>query len=523
MPGDTHAAPHGMIRMGMAVAPAVFAAIFLAACVTGGREPAARGPVPVPRREFRGLWVATVNGIDWPGAAGLSPEELAARADAILDAAARTGFNAVMFQARPASDAMYDSAIEPWSSFLTGVQGAAPGNGFDPLAYWVDAAHGRGLELHAWINPFRAGTPSVTSYDPASPVVARPELVRDLGGTGYKWIDPGASGAVGYVVDVVRDIMARYDVDGIVVDDYFYPYREFLAPGASFPDDGPYSAWLRSHPRAEGDPDSRGAFRRSRTELFMRGLAAAANAAKPWLRFGASPFGIWRPGYPEGTVGKDSWAETHADARAWLRAGFLDYLAPQLYWPAARTAQSYPLLLGWWQREAVVTTAVWPSLRRNFPVPADAPESDASTFDALAKNEAVSQLMIERAFSPESPGMLFYGATAILRDEAGIATGLREGPFVERALPPELARAAGPLPSVPAVTSSRTEDGSIELRFEPAVGIRGWALFGEDLAKLAAFVPVSEPTTSFTTGAPVWASAMDRFGRLGPAARIKLP
>ena len=307
-----------------------------------GYSPADVTP-PQPVREFRGAWVATVGNIDWPSRKGLSTAEQQAELLAILDRAVQLKLNAVIFQVRPACDAMYASRIEPWSEYLTGTMGRAPQPFYDPLAFAVAEAHKRGLELHAWFNPYRARV--LASGSPASADTSarrHPQLVRQYGK--YLWLDPGEKQVQDYSLSVVMDVVKRYDVDGIHFDDYFYPYKEKDNAGREmdFPDD---ASWRRY---GAGGKLSRDDWRRENVNRFIERVYKSIKSAKPWVKFGVSPFGIWRPGYPAQIKGLDAYAALYADSRKWLANGWLDYFAPQLYWAIEPPDQSFPVLLKWW-------------------------------------------------------------------------------------------------------------------------------------------------------------------------------
>jgi len=338
----------------------------------------------------------------------------------LLDLAVSLNLNAVVLQVRPAADAFYESLYEPASSFLTGAQGVKPEDWYDPLEFWIEEARTRGLALHAWINPFRAGTPSLRGYAPGAPVRTRPELVRSLGERGYYWLDPGMPEAREYVLAVIEDLLRRYPVDGLVVDDYFYPYKEYFDAGAEFPDDASWERW-RAAKGADREGTDKAAFRRESVTSFLRGLIKMSRNVRPEALIGLSPFGIWRPGNPAGIVGKDAYEELFADSRLWLKELNLDYMATQLYWPVSRMGQSYPLLLGWWLRQSDGATPVWPSIMAASP----------SLAKELRANEAVSQIMIMRGMNPQAPGFLLYGARYLLEDPDGVAEALRNGPLAE--------------------------------------------------------------------------------------------
>ena len=320
---------------------------------------------PTVAREFRGVWVASVANIDWPSRPGLSTWEQQAELVAILDRAAALRLNAVILQVRPAADALYDSPYEPWSEYLTGVQGKAPEPYYDPLRFAVDAAHARGLELHAWFNPYRARHPSGRAAPARTHVsVTHPALVHAYGRN--LWMDPGEPAVVERTLRVMLDVVRRYDVDGIHLDDYFYPYPETAAPGTAdsttvpFPDSASYARYVQG-----GGTLARDDWRRQNVDRLVEALYGRTKALKPWVKVGISPFGIWRPGHPAQIAGFDAHAKLYADARRWLREGWVDYLTPQLYWPVAQTAQSFPVLLRWWLGENVRGRHVWPGYNTN--------------------------------------------------------------------------------------------------------------------------------------------------------------
>jgi uncharacterized lipoprotein YddW (UPF0748 family) len=311
---------------------------------------------PAVPREFRGAWVASVANIDWPSRPGLTAWQQQAELIAILDRARELRLNAVLLQVRPAADALYDSPYEPWSAYLTGVEGRAPEPYYDPLTFAVREAHARGLELHAWFNPYRARHPSAAGAHARSHVSrTHPQWVRTYGK--YEWMDPGEPGVLAHSVKVALDVVKRYDVDGIHVDDYFYPYPE--ADSAKnevpFPDSGSYARY-----RARGGALGLSDWRRWNVDRYVELVYTGTKRLKPWVKVGISPFGIWRPGFPSGIQGFDSFEKLAGDSRKWLREGWVDYFTPQLYWPMARTAQSYTALLDWWIGENVKGRHMWP-------------------------------------------------------------------------------------------------------------------------------------------------------------------
>ena len=245
-------------------------------------------PAPAVRREFRGAWLATVANIDWPSKPGLSTDAQKAELLALLDRAQALHLNAVVFQVRPMCDAMYDSPFEPWSEYLCGADNKAPSPYYDPLTFAVDEAHKRGLELHAWFNPYRARAATATSAPSAKHVsVANPALVRSYGKE--KWLDPAMPAVREYSLKVIFDVVKRYDIDGVHLDDYFYPYAVKNAAGKTvpFPDTNTYAAYKKAGGTLPLDD-----FRRDAVNTFVRDLYAGVHAIKPGVQVGISPFGI---------------------------------------------------------------------------------------------------------------------------------------------------------------------------------------------------------------------------------------
>src|SRR5688572_900104 len=249
---------------------------------------AQRDEPPAAPREFRAIWIATVDNIDWPSKRTLTTDQARAELVKILDTADRLNVNALVFQVRPHADALYDSKIEPWSEYLTNEQGKAPNPYWDPLSFIVDEGHKRGIEIHAWFNPYRAWHPQAKSA-PAPNFLGRtnPRLVKQYGK--YQWMDPGEKEVQDRSLAVMLDVVKRYDVDGIHIDDYFYPYKSY-ANGADFPDD---SSWQRYV--AGGGKLNRGDWRRANVDGFVRRVYTETKKAKRWVKFGISPFGIYRP------------------------------------------------------------------------------------------------------------------------------------------------------------------------------------------------------------------------------------
>ncbi len=313
---------------------------------------------PDPPREFRGVWVASVSNIDWPSKKGLSSADQQAELRAIFAKAADLRLNAVIFQIRPMCDALYQSQIEPWSEYLTGTLGQAPSPAYDPLELAVREAHARGLELHAWFNPYRARHSSATSPIPGSHIIKRrPDLAKRYG-THY-WLNPTSKEVQDYTMNVILDVVRRYDIDGVHIDDYFYPYPERGSDGKviPFPDDDTWAAYQK-----DGGKLARDDWRRDAVNKLIERLYREVKQAKPWVKVGISPFGIWRPNVPAGIAGFDPYTQLYADSRLWFKEGWCDYLAPQLYWPIKQEKQSFPLLFEWWNEQNAKDRQLWPGL-----------------------------------------------------------------------------------------------------------------------------------------------------------------
>lgn len=405
---------------------------------------------------MRGVWIATVANIDWPSSKTLTADQQRTELADLMARAASAGFNAIILQVRPAGDAVYPSDIEPWASLLTGTQGKSPG--YDPLEFAIQEAHTRGLELHAWINPFRAGNTSDTLVlAPTHVFKSRRELVRVYGGN--IWSDPGEPDVQDRAMSVIADIVRRYDVDGIHADDYFYPYVVNGAGGQplAFPDDATYARY--------GAGLARDDWRRANIDRFVERMYREVHAIKPTVKVGISPFGIWRPGNPVGIQGLDAFASIYADSRKWLNQGWLDYLAPQLYWAIGAPQQSFPLLLDWWISQNSFNRHIWPGL-------AAYRVGDGSA-SAFSTSEIPNQVTMRRTRSG-STGELFYNAVSTLKKNSGaIATTLGGSLYAKPALIP-----ASPwLDSTPPGPPTVSVANSI-VTFAPAAGeaVRWWAI-----------------------------------------------
>lgn len=426
------------------------------------RSPAA---LPEVAREFRGVWVASVANIDWPSAPGLSTAAQQEELRALLDRARDLRLNAVILQVRPAADALYPSTLEPWSEYLTGVQGRAPEPAWDPLAFAIAEAHARGLELHAWFNPFRARHSSAKSPPAPSHVSrARPELVRRYGN--QLWMDPGLDAVQDHAIRVVLDVVRRYDVDGVHIDDYFYPYQERDRRGRviQFPDDATYARYRRAGGRLSRDD-----WRRANVDRFVERLYREVKATKSWVKVGISPFGIWRPGHPDGVQGLDAYATLYADARRWLREGWLDYVAPQLYWPLGRPQQDYRALLRWWVDQNPHGRHVWPG---NY-----TSQVKLGRVAEWTPQQIGAQIAATRE-QRGAEGNIHFSMAAFVGEERGLGEYLRREVYDGPALVPAFPWLSAPAPERPIATVQvRDPDvGEVHVRLPAASGTASWVV-----------------------------------------------
>ncbi|NUN71273.1 MAG: family 10 glycosylhydrolase [Bacteroidetes bacterium] len=410
-----------------------FVLLLMATAIFGCNEsvlknsPAPAGPAV--EREFRGVWVATVGNIDWPSKPGLSVQQQQEEARAILDTVRALNMNAVVFQVRPHCDALYQSALEPWSFYLTGEQGRAPEPFYDPLQFWIDEAHQRGLELHAWFNPYRAHLTRGNEITDSSIVRKRPDIARKIN-DGMYWLDPSRLATQDHSYAVVMDVVRRYDIDGVHFDDYFYPYND-----GKFPDDDSWEEYT-----AGGGNLTREDWRRSHVNTFIERVYRGIKKEKKHVKFGLSPFGIWRPRNPASIAGYDQYNMLYADAKLWLNEGWVDYFTPQLYWPVNQVPQSFPVLLGWWTRENTMGRNLWPGMIISRP-------REEKTAD-----EIFNQIMITRGFVPEGPGHIHFSMKSFMRDSSAVNSALRYGPYKRQAIVPASPWLDDTAPSRPALT-----------------------------------------------------------------------
>jgi len=414
--------------------------------------------LPKVEREFRAAWIATVANINWPSKRDLSSDEQKKEAVEILNKMKACNLNAVIFQVRPQCDALYKSEIEPWSYYLTGKQGKAPEPFYDPLEFWIEESHKRGMELHVWLNPYRAHHISGGEVSEYSIVKKRPELVVKLK-NGYYWLDPSKKETQDYSLSVVLDIAKRYDIDGIHFDDYFYPYPSYN-DGEDFPDDASWKSYL-----AGGGKLSRSDWRRESVNTFIHRIHKGIKAVKPNVKFGLSPFGIWRPRNPESVEGFDQHEQLYADAKLWINEGWVDYWTPQLYWKISSYQQSYPVLLGWWKEQNLKNKHFWPGIS------IDRGNNPANSL------EVINQIMTARGMLPNSPGVVFWSVGPFLKYKE-LADTIVKGPYKRQALVPATPWFKSEPLSAPKV-SAKLDGGKVKITWQhdKPESVFNWVLY----------------------------------------------
>ncbi|MFV1968197.1 MAG: family 10 glycosylhydrolase [Pirellulaceae bacterium] len=431
---------------------AALAAILIAILISSAIGPVglvqAQGNIG-PKHEFRGAWIATVIRLDWPprGPSSLQQKQLIAQLDSLKGA----GINAVFFQIRSEADAMYESAIEPWSFWLTGQQGKAPDPFYDPLTFAIEEAHKRGMELHAWFNPYRAvrGSGYVNSDDHVSK--AHPEWILTFGSV--KTTDPGLQEVRDYIVNIIADVATRYDIDGVHFDDYFYPYPP---NNISIEDAQTFADHSRGFTNL-------GDWRRDNVNLMVQAISDTLAAIDPLIKFGISPFGIWKNGVPSGIFGLDAYNVIYGDALTWLKNEWIDYLVPQLYW-AFGGGQDYGKLAPWWAEQM--------NGRHLYPGHG-AYRADPNTFSRtlFSATEIPNQIRFNRDHDGISGSVFFRAKNLTLFKTKGLSDSLSSDFYRYPALTPPMAwKDQTPPPAPQALAFEWTGAGELTLSWAEAGG-----------------------------------------------------
>ncbi|CAH1789642.1 unnamed protein product [Owenia fusiformis] len=421
----------------------------------------------LPERELRGVWVATVNNIDWPDTQGDSTENQKKQMTNILDLMVELNLNALFFQIRPVGDAFYNSNIEPWSKYLTGEQGKAPTPPYDPLEFVVEEGHKRNIQVHAWFNPYRANMASNTEGLAPNHMAHKFQNYTYPYGK-YLWMDPGASEVTDHLINVVTDVLNRYDIDGVHMDDYFYPYP---VRNVTFPDNETYQNFLNTTGRNMTLEDWR---RRNIDQMVVRLFHTIRNNYDN-VTFSISPFGIYRPGHPEGMPnsikGFDPYSNLYADAKRWLQSGWVDILIPQIYWEIKPPDQSYPVILDWWLkasnerrgRHVYAGNALYKLVQNNWNA------SEILQQIQVSRDEATSKLK-------GSLGNVHFSFKNLKHNHKNITSALKGGPYRDICLPPTLPHFPDSAPAPPRGIHMMT-NRQIMWSHDTAGTVRSWTVY----------------------------------------------
>jgi uncharacterized lipoprotein YddW (UPF0748 family) len=397
-----------------------------------------------PKREFRGVWVATVANIDWPSKQGLSVDQQKQELIGIMEQHKKSGMNAIMLQIRPTADAFYAKSRELWSHWLMGKQGLAPAPGYDPLEFAVKEAHFRGMELHAWFNPYRATMTAGQLVSPDHMVKKRPDLFYTYGG--QKLFDPGLPEVRAYITQIILDVVKGYDIDGVHFDDYFYPYR---ISGQTINDSATFAKYANGFTKVDD-------WRRNNVDVLIKMVNDSVHHYKKHIKFGVSPFGIWR-NYREDTLGSktnglSNYGELYADSRKWIKEGWVDYINPQIYFTFNRSAAPFGVLLDWWSNNTYgrhlyigqaaylvnVSSKVDPTWLRPIEIP--------------------NQIRYMRA-NNRVQGSVFFSSKSLATSAKGLQDSLRKDLYKYPALPPQMPWLDDVIPNPP---QNLTADAQID-------------------------------------------------------------
>jgi uncharacterized lipoprotein YddW (UPF0748 family) len=474
-------------------------------------------------RQLRGMWLTTVYNIDFPSRGGLTQAQVKAEYEGWLDLAARQRHNAIFVHVRPSGDAFWPSAYAPWSEWLTGKRdNVSPG--WDPMAWMIARAHARNLEFHAWFNPYRGSQPGPSGAGadfaklaPGHPLLAHRDwaIPHPKGKTARFYFDPGNPDARRFVEDSMLEAVRTYDVDGVHFDDFFYPYPE---AGEDFPDDASYARWGKGAARAQ--------WRRDNVDTLVREMNERIKQLKPWVKFGISPFGIWRNRStdPDGSVtsGLQAYDAIYADTRKWVQQRWLDYIVPQLYWYIGFDKADYAKLLPWW------TTLVKGTGVQLYIGQADYRVGEKGAWSNPAELDRHLTLDAQAGVQ----GEVHYSAKQVRADRLGSTTRYRDHHYAAPALLPVMPRLPAAPPPAPALTgATRAPDGSLSFAATagPAPAATSWALYRVSGAA-AALVATGRAGAQVADPAPpagpasYCLSGLDRVGNEGPlSAPLTVP
>jgi uncharacterized lipoprotein YddW (UPF0748 family) len=407
-----------------------------------------------PKREMRAVWIATVENIDWPSKQGLSTEKQKEEMIALLNAVQAYNMNAIVFQIRPDADALYHSELEPWSEWITGTQGVAPDPWYDPLQFTIDECRKRGLDIHVWLNPYRAiQNTDKTKAAPTHVVNTHPEWMLTYGKKRY--FDPGIPEARNHVARVVSDIVRRYDIDAIHFDDYFYPYK---ISGVEFPDEDSF----KKYPEGFG-PQNKEDWRRNNVDLIIKQLHDSIKSINPTVEFGISPFGVWRnkrndPKGSETRAGVSNYDDLYADILKWQKEKWIDYVTPQLYWYIGKEVADYAVLAKWWAANSYECN-IYSGQALYLIDPASKDESWRSSA------EITRQLALNRSI-PEIKGSMYFSAKFLLSNPLSLKENLNVHHYRYMALTPVNPRVKQVIPSKPVAAKVEKSGKNVILSWE---------------------------------------------------------
>lgn len=415
-----------------------------------------------PKHEMRALWIATVSNIDWPSAPGLSAGAQQRELSAMLDMALQYRLNTIVLQIRPSADAFYRSSLEPWSKWLSGEQGKAPEPGYDPLDFAVSECRKRGLDLHVWLNPYRVMTDTSDQLS-ADHIASRyPGWIRRYGKMAY--FDPGEPGVRDFVASVAGDIVRRYDIDAIHMDDYFYPYR---ISGVDFPDD---STFARYNPDALGRAD----WRRENVNKIIRQIHDTIKAVNPWVEFGISPFGVWRnsgtdPAGSNTRAGQTNYDDLYADILLWQKEGWIDYVVPQIYWHIGFSIADYSVLADWWSMNSYGCRLYVGQAPYRI-------DRKSQTREWRKAGEIVKQVRLNRTM-PEIAGSFYFSGKVLRSNPLRLRQKLTRACYRYTALTPVNNRIIPLVAVTPSNAVCRIEGDTARLSWEKAEKARDYVIY----------------------------------------------
>lgn len=449
-----------------------------------------------PVYEFRGVWVATVVNIDWPSNKGLTTDIQKQEFIQLLNMHQRNGMNTVIVQIRPAADAFYPTPYEPWSEYLTGTQGTPPQPYYDPLEFMIEETHKRGMEFHAWLNPYRAVFRIGGSSIAANHITkTNPHWFVNYGTT--KYFNPGLPEVQQYVTNIVKDIVQRYNIDAIHMDDYFYPYR---IEGKEFPDADTYAKY--------GKGLTKDAWRRSNCDSIIILLSKTIKATNPRVKFGISPFGVWRnksqdPRGSNTKAGQTNYDDLYADILLWLEKGWIDYVTPQLYWERGHKLCDYDTLLAWWNnygygKHIYIGHGIYRA---------------GTTTAWRDKNELPNQIKKLREYTT-TMGSIYFSSKTFEKNPNGWCDSLQNNYYAYPALPPVMPWIDSIRPDKPIL--QKEKDGTITLFYKGKEPIKAYAVFvleqdAEELLENATLVKLLTNTTSNKLDAGIWLNNYKRL------------